>query len=110
MKRVAVVLCSAAVLLAAGTTPASAGPNGDPVCAFTAAGCGPSVHEVQRGEWLWKIARATLQEAGLDSSPVRVRKVADAIYADNRRVIGPNKHRLRVGQRLRIRDVYSWPQ
>lgn len=108
-----------------------AGPDGDPVCATSRQGCQPeptthggdeicdldpnsaycasTVHRVQRGEWLWKIARAKLATAGKSTAPGNVRRIADMIYADNRRIIGENKNRLRVGQCLVIRSTREWP-
>ena len=119
-------LTLSAVLIAPGT--AWAGPNGDPVCATDGTNCQPqpeshpdpvcatdgtncqpSTHVVKRGEWLWKIARERLAAAGKPTAPSNVRKIADMIYADNRRVIGRNKNRLRVGQRLTIRVTEQWP-
>ncbi len=117
----------AGVLLAPGT--AWAGPGGDPVCATDGTNCEPqptthgpdricdlnprdcaaSTHTVRRGEWLWKIARASLAQQGKSTATPNVRKIADMIYADNRRTIGANKNRLRVGQRLTIRATDGWP-
>ena len=71
--------------------------------------CVASTHRVQRGDWLWKIARSRLNLAGKRASAGNVRKIADMIYADNRRVIGPNKDRLRIGQQLTIRATQGWP-
>ena len=71
--------------------------------------CAAMVHRVARGEWLWKIARTRLAAAGKPAGPRNVRRIADMIYADNRRVIGPNKNRLRPGQRLTIRPASTWP-
>ena len=129
----------AALALPTGTAHASHGPApdptpvsvSDPVCATDGTNCQPqpatygpdricdlhpndpacatTVHRVARGEWLWKIARTRLSAAGKPIGPRNVRKIADMIYADNRRVIGPNKNRLRPGQRLTIRPVASWP-
>ena len=81
----------------------------DPVCATDGTNCQPSTHVVKRGEWLWKIARLRLAAAGKSTAPKNVRKIADMIYADNRRVIGPTKNRLMVGQRLSIRHRDQWP-
>jgi Tfp pilus assembly protein FimV len=82
----------------------------DPVCATDGTNCGAAaVHVVARGEWLWKIARTRLAAAGKSTAPRNVRRVADMIHADNRRVIGSNKNRLRPGQRLSIRAVNQWP-
>ena len=66
--RVALALSS--VLIA--PAPAWAGPNGDPVCATDGTNCQPSTHAVQRGEWLWKIARARLAAAGKSTAPTNV--------------------------------------
>lgn len=64
-------------------------------------GCGPEVHVVQSGEWLWKIARADLAQRGINSGELSfVRSRANAIYAANRDVIGSNPNRLRPGMRL----------
>lgn len=102
-----VALALSSVLIAPG--PASAGPNGDPVCATDGTNCQPSTHVVERGEWLWKIARVRLAASGKSTAPRNVGKIADMIYSDNRRVIGPNKNRLRVGQRLTVRPTGQWP-
>ncbi len=125
MRAIAVVgVALAGVLLAPAN--AWAGPNGDPVCATSVNGCpAPGTHgdpppgcdgrpcstqhTVQRGEWLWKIARTKLAQQGKPISARNVRKIADMIYADNRRTIGANKNRLRVGQRLTIRPTQNWP-
>ncbi len=99
----------AAVLLA--PTTAWAGPGGDAICDLRPqdAFCASETHQVERGEWLWKIARTTLAERGKSTATPNVRKIAEMIYADNRRVIGPHKNRLRVGQRLTIRATQNWP-
>lgn len=82
----------------------------DPVCATDGANCGAAaVHVVARGEWLWKIARTRLAAAGMSAAPRNVRRVANMIHADNRRVVGGNQNRLRPGQRLSIRAVNQWP-
>ncbi len=85
--------------------------HADPICALhpNDSYCVASTHHVRQGEWLWKIARARLKLAAKPASSANVRKVADMIYADNRRVIGPNKNRLRPGQRLSIRATQNWP-
>lgn len=119
-------LALSSVLLSPGTA-AWAGPNGDPVCATSPSGCpAPGTHgdplpcdktpspcatqhKVQRGEWLWKIARQRLAAEGKSTAPHNVRKIANMIYGDNRRTIGPDKNRLKIGQRLVIRAVEDWP-
>ena len=105
--RLLLVLLLSAVLAAPGT--AWAGPDGDPVCATDGTGCQPATHVVQPGDRLWKIARERLTAAGRSTTPRNVRKIADMIYADNTRVIGRDRHRLRVGQRLAIRVTEQWP-
>lgn len=92
-------------------TTAWAGPNGDGVCDLRPRDpyCAAVTHEVRQGEWLWKIARTTLAQRGKPTAAPNVRKIAEMIYADNRRSIGANKNRLRVGQRLTIRATQSWP-
>ncbi len=99
----------AGVLLAPGT--AWAGPGGDAVCDLHPqyAQC-VTTHQVQQGEWLWKIARTKLAQQGKSTATPNVRKIADMIYADNRQAIGANKNRLRVGQRLTIRPMDGWPR
>ncbi len=100
----------AGVLLAPGT--AWAGPGGDAVCDVHPRDpqCVATTHQVQQGEWLWKIARTKLAQQGKPTATTNVRKIADMIYADNRRTIGANKNRLRVGQRLTIRATDNWPR
>lgn len=85
--------------------------HADSVCELRPqdARCSATVHTVRRGDWLWKIARTRLAAAGKPTAPSNVRRVADMIYADNRRVIGSNKNRLRPGQRLTIRAATHWP-
>ncbi len=118
---VVVGIALAGVLLAPTTAYAEhAGPpgppvpssHGDPLCAFDGTNCEPqsSTHQVRQGEWLWKIARTKLARQGKSTATPNVRKIADMIYADNRRIIGPNKNRLRVGQRLTIRATDNWPR
>jgi len=71
------------------------------------------VHVVERGDWLWKIAREQLKQrtpeqlspAGPEPTASEVRAQAEVIYQDNRGTIGPNRNRLRPGQRLRLRPV-----
>ena len=81
---------------------ASAGPGGDPFCIHDPGGCPPETnYQVQRGDWLWKIARKNLAAHGLGTSDNRVvKRHADAIYAGNRAVIGRNPSRLRPGMQL----------
>jgi hypothetical protein len=100
----------AGVLLAPAT--AWAGPNGDGICDLHPGSlyCASQTHQVERGEWLWKIARTTLAQELQSTATPNVRKIADMIYADNRRIIGPNKNRLRIGQRLTIRARQNWPR
>ncbi len=120
-----VVVALAGVLLSPAT--AWAGPNGDPVCATSINGCpAPGTHgdpppcasrpdacskqhTVQCGEWLWKIAGQRLAAEDKSIAPRNVGKIANMIYSDNRRTIGPDKSRLKVGQRLTIRAVEDWP-
>lgn len=64
-----------------------------------------TIYVVQRGDWLWKIARQQLRQAGSEPTASEVRTRAEAIYEDNRDVIGTNRHRLRPGQRLRLRPM-----
>jgi Tfp pilus assembly protein FimV len=87
--------------------PTTHGP--DSICGLNPRECAASTHTVRRGEWLWKIARTRLAAAGKPTPSRNVRRVADMIYADNRRVIGSDKNRLRPGQRLSIRAVNHWP-
>lgn len=66
-----------------------------------------TIHLVQRGESLWRIARRQLlHEGGSSRNRAVVARVLE-IYADNRGLIGENPNRLRIGQRLvlRIRRV-----
>ena len=63
------------------------------------------VHVVQRGDWLWKIAREQLRQLGTEPSPSEVRAKAETIYQDNKAIIGPNRNRLQPGQRLRLRPT-----
>lgn len=77
-----------------------------------------TIHVVQRGDWLWKIAREQLRQRGPGSfsqdslsqvtpepTALEVRAQAEVIYQDNRDVIGRNRNRLRPGQRLRLRPM-----
>lgn len=69
-------------------------------------GCGPSSHVVQRGEWLWKIARADLAQRGIYSgNQAYVRARANAIYRANRALIGRNPNRIRPGMVLVLPDL-----
>ena len=94
-----------AVLTAGLLTPPSAawaGPGGDPVCALDPkhSSCLTN-YQVQRGDWLWKIARKHLRANGFPTNDSRfVKRNADAIYDLNRSVIGSNPSRLRPGVRL----------
>lgn len=63
------------------------------------------VHVVQQGDWLWKIAREQLRQSGTEPAPSAVQAQAEMIYQDNRAVIGPDRNRLRPGQRLRLRPM-----
>ena len=87
-------------LIAVGGIAAAAEPT--PPCV----GCGPSSHVVQRGEWLWKIARADLAQRGINSGELSfVRSRANAIYNRNRALIGPNPNLIRPGMRLVLPDL-----
>ena len=86
---------------------ASAGPLGDPPCAFQPDGCEPDhSYVVKRGDWIWKIARNHLREhsltPGLTPAPRAVRIHAQEIYAVNGAAIGNNPRRLRPGTVLRL--------
>jgi nucleoid-associated protein YgaU len=66
-------------------------------------GCGPSVHVVQPGEWLWKIAREDLAARGINAGEQSfVRNRANAIYNRNRALIGSNPNLIRPGMRLAL--------
>ena len=79
-----------------------AGPGGDPACIHDPGGCSSERnYQVQRGDWLWKIARMNLAAHGVGTKDLRVvKRHADAIYAVNRGVIGKNPSRIRPGMRL----------
>ena len=95
-----------AVLTAGLLSPSSAawaGPGGDPICALhpNDSYCADKNYQVQRGDWLWKIARKNLVAHGFGTKDLRVvRSHANAIYAKNRAVIGSNPSRIRPGMRL----------
>jgi uncharacterized delta-60 repeat protein len=64
-----------------------------------------SEHVVQRGEWLWKIARDDLRAHGnANPSQHDVHVRADALYALNHDAIGADPGRLVPGLRLRLGD------
>ena len=89
---VAVVVCG---IVTAGAGVASAAESAP------CAGCGPTSHVVQPGEWLWKIARNDLAQRGINAGDLSfVRDRANAIYARNRALIGSNPNRIRPGMRL----------
>ncbi|MCU1671891.1 MAG: hypothetical protein JWN77_4 [Frankiales bacterium] len=78
----------------------------DPLCAFDGKACIGRVHRVQRGEWLWKIARAEMARQGLSSRDLgAVRAYANRIYRTNAGVIGADPNRLRAGARLVLPSV-----
>jgi hypothetical protein len=62
--------------------------------------CRPTrrVHVVQRGEWLWRIARVELGPA----TDARVHRYADVVYRANRAAIGPDPDVLRPGLVLQL--------
>ncbi len=62
----------------------------------------PARHVVERGEWLWSIARDRLRFDRGDPTPRQIRRAADKIYDRNRARIGSNPDRLAPGTRLRI--------
>jgi nucleoid-associated protein YgaU len=103
LDRTLAVLLVAVAAPALSAGPAVAGPNGDPPCAFDETHCQTRTHIVRQGEWLWGIARQTLRESHRPTGNAQVKRVADMLYADNRRVIGPNPDRIRPGQQLTVR-------
>ena len=101
--RALVLLMAVLATSVLGTGTALAGPNGDPPCAFDESHCQTTTHVVRQGEWLWGIARQTLRESHRPTGNAQVKRVADMIYIDNRRLIGPDPDRVRPGQRLTVR-------
>lgn len=95
MRRVAVVAALlVGSLVAGGGTALAADPT-------PCVGCGPSSHVVQKGEWLWSIARADLAQRGINAGVAAyVRSRANAIYVRNRALIGSNPDLIRPGMRL----------
>ena len=59
-------------------------------------------YTVRRGDWLWKVARATLRARGVRPTSATVKTEAARIYEANESTIGPNPNRLFVGQKLRV--------
>ena len=59
-------------------------------------------HTVERGEYLWSIARDRLTFDNGDPTRRQIRVAADKIYDRNRDVIGPDPDRVRPGMRLMI--------
>lgn len=109
-RRAALVLgCSLGLIaVAVAAAPAAANP---PAAVLSTVACptppaspafgGPVCHRVQRGEWLWKIARAAVPNTNPEvcalSDPHQVRLRVAALYRMNRATIGPNPNRLRPG-------------
>ena len=62
-------------------------------------------HTVERGECLWRIARATLEEAGDGADRSAISRLWRAIYEANKDVIGPNPDLIHPGQVLTIPEV-----
>jgi len=99
------VITSLIVAVVASGGVASAGPAGDPQCAFESSGCATRTHTVRDGEWLWVIARQALRADRRSVTDHSVNLVVEMIYRENRRVIGSNPSRLRPGQRLTVRHT-----
>lgn len=59
-------------------------------------------YTVRRGDWLWKVARATLRERGVRPTSAAVKTEAARVYEANASTIGTNPNRLLVGQKLRV--------
>jgi nucleoid-associated protein YgaU len=102
-RRASLVLLICLATSGLGVTTAAAGPSGDPACAFDGSGCATTTHVVRQGECLWGIARATLRARHRPTDNAHVKRMANAIYADNRKVIGSDPSRIKPGQRLSIR-------